>query len=51
MPGKAFKINLPKAKLADLRWAVGQPDAEAWGLPYLGHAADSGTTLITRPWK
>lgn len=25
--------------------------AEAWGLPYLGHAADPETTLITAPWK
>jgi phospholipase C len=25
--------------------------AEAWGLPYLGHAADAETTLITAPWK
>ena len=24
---------------------------EAWGLPYLGHAADGSTVLITRPWK
>lgn len=23
----------------------------AWGLAYLGHAADETTTLITRPWK
>jgi phospholipase C len=23
----------------------------AWGLPFLGHAADAGTTLITAPWK
>jgi acid phosphatase len=25
--------------------------AEAWGLPYLGHAADATTDLIKRPWK
>ncbi len=25
--------------------------SEAWGLPYLGHAADVETTLITAPWK
>lgn len=25
--------------------------AEAWKLPYLGHAADAETTLITAPWK
>jgi len=25
--------------------------AEAWELPYLGHAADAETTLITAPWK
>ncbi len=25
--------------------------AEAWQLPYLGHAADAETTLITAPWK
>ena len=25
--------------------------AEAWGLPYLGHAADAETTLIIAPWK
>ncbi len=25
--------------------------AEAWGLPYLGHAADAETNLITAPWK
>lgn len=25
--------------------------AEAWRLPYLGHAADESTTLITRPWR
>jgi phosphatidylinositol-3-phosphatase len=24
---------------------------EAWGLPYLGHAADEITPLILRPWK
>jgi hypothetical protein len=23
----------------------------AWGLPYLGHAADSDNILITAPWK
>jgi phosphatidylinositol-3-phosphatase len=23
----------------------------AWGLPYLGHAADDSAALITRPWK
>ncbi len=23
----------------------------AWGLPYLGHAADDSTALITAPWK
>jgi len=25
--------------------------SEAWGLPYLGHAADKETMLITAPWK
>jgi hypothetical protein len=25
--------------------------SEAWGVPYLGHAADPETTLITAPWK
>ena len=25
--------------------------AEAWGLPYLGHAADENTALIVAPWK
>ena len=25
--------------------------AEAWHLPYLGHAADAETNLITAPWK
>lgn len=25
--------------------------SEAWRLPYLGHAADSDTVLITAPWK
>jgi acid phosphatase len=25
--------------------------AEAWGLPYLGHAADGNTALIVKPWK
>jgi phospholipase C len=25
--------------------------AEAWSLPYLGHAADAETALITAPWK
>jgi acid phosphatase len=25
--------------------------SEAWGLPYLGHAADAETSLITAPWK
>ncbi len=24
---------------------------EAWGLPYLGHAAEANNTLITAPWK
>jgi hypothetical protein len=23
----------------------------AWGLPYLGHAADEQTALITAPWR
>jgi hypothetical protein len=23
----------------------------AWGLPYLGHAADDSNVLITAPWK
>lgn len=25
--------------------------SEAWGLPYLGHAADDSNVLITTPWK
>jgi hypothetical protein len=25
--------------------------SEAWGLPYLGHAADEATVLITAPWR
>ena len=25
--------------------------AEAWGLPYLGHAADEENVIITVPWK
>ena len=25
--------------------------SEAWGLPYLGHAADANTSLIIAPWK
>ena len=25
--------------------------AEAWGLPYLGHAADDNNVLITAPWR
>jgi hypothetical protein len=25
--------------------------SEAWGLPYLGHATDAETPLITAPWK
>ncbi len=25
--------------------------SEAWGLPYLGHAADANNVLITAPWK
>jgi hypothetical protein len=25
--------------------------SEAWGLPYLGHAANEETNLITAPWK
>jgi phospholipase C len=25
--------------------------SEAWGLPYLGHAADDSNVLITAPWK
>jgi len=25
--------------------------AEAWGLPYLGHAADENNALIVKPWK
>lgn len=25
--------------------------AEAWGLPYLGHAKDDAVSLILRPWK
>jgi phospholipase C len=25
--------------------------SEAWGMPYLGHAADDGNVLITLPWK
>ena len=25
--------------------------SEAWSLPYLGHAADAETPLITAPWK
>ena len=23
----------------------------AWGLPYLGHAADESNALITKPWE
>ncbi len=25
--------------------------SEAWGLPFLGHAADANTAIITSPWK
>src|SRR5215207_10010149 len=25
--------------------------SEAWGLPYLGHAADESNALIVAPWK
>jgi hypothetical protein len=25
--------------------------SEAWGLPYLGHAADESNALITKPWE
>jgi hypothetical protein len=25
--------------------------AQAWGLPYLTHAADETNVLITAPWK
>ena len=28
-----------------------KPISEAWGLPFLGHAADESTAIITSPWK
>ena len=41
-----FQDNTPYSHYSILKTI-----AEAWGLPYLGHAADDETTLITAPWK
>lgn len=41
-----FQDNTPYSHYSILKTI-----AEAWGLPYLGHAADAETTLITAPWK
>jgi phospholipase C len=32
-------------------YSITKTIAEAWGLPYLGHASDAETNLITAPWK
>jgi len=41
-----FQDNTPYSHYSILKTI-----SEAWGLPYLGHAADDETTLITAPWK
>ena len=41
-----FQDNTPYSHYSILKTI-----AEAWDLPYLGHAADAETTLITAPWK
>lgn len=41
-----FQDNTPYSHYSILKTI-----SEAWGLPYLGHAADAETTLITAPWK
>ena len=41
-----FQDNTPYSHYSILKTI-----SEAWDLPYLGHAADAETTLITAPWK
>jgi acid phosphatase len=41
-----FQDNTPYSHYSILKTI-----SEAWGLPYLGHAADVDTPLITAPWK
>ena len=41
-----FQDNTPYSHYSILKTI-----SEAWGLPYLGHAADAATPLITAPWK
>lgn len=41
-----FQDNTPYSHYSILKTI-----SEAWGLPYLGHAADAETALITAPWK
>jgi len=41
-----FQDNTPYSHYSILKTI-----SEAWGLPYLGHAADAETPLITAPWK
>jgi acid phosphatase len=41
-----FQDNTPYSHYSILKTI-----SEAWGLPYLGHAADTETPLITAPWK
>jgi len=41
-----FRDNTPYSHYSILKTI-----SEAWGLPYLGHAADEETALITAPWR
>lgn len=41
-----FQDNTPYSHYSILKTI-----SEAWGLPYLGHAADQETALIAAPWK
>ncbi len=41
-----FQDNTPYSHYSILKTI-----SQAWGLPYLGHAADAETPLITAPWK
>ncbi len=41
-----FQDNTPYSHYSILKTI-----SEAWRLPYLGHAADAETTLITAPWR
>ncbi|HND49169.1 MAG TPA: alkaline phosphatase family protein [Anaerolineales bacterium] len=46
MAKSSFKDDMPYSHYSLLKTI-----SNAWGLPYLGHAADEETSIMTSPWK